>query len=518
MKVIYSTCFADPWIKVAQKLHKDYNYEPVYWVGYNFDDSKELVNQHFPKAIYHSYYDAWKCVFPTVIEEKFNETYIDIDFLKSNSAFELQAIKMMDRLDIDRYSFNFMERQRHFRKFIKYWIATINLVKPDMVISAVIPHRVYDYALYLLCKYYNIKYITFCTTPFSGQVLTISDIFTIGKTLGQKYDDIFKSNMDIEDITKQINEDIIIQYNSILNKNDLSRPYYMKDHLVRQQKSLVYLSILKKIFIVLTGQHSSKYFGKNGLLKMGLPTYHKQRNVSIENSKTTIFEKAKHILRTNRYKKNLRKYYESLISIPDLTKPYIIFFLHYQPEMTTCPSGDIFVDQLLCVEMLVKNLPTDYIIYVKEHPTQFYNHTEGHTGRIKEFYDDLAGYSQVRLVSQDFDSFLLIQQSKAVSTVTGTVGWEAIVLKKPVIIFGLTWYEKYNGVLRVSDEKSANLIRNFIEEFSYSHRSLMAYLFTYSKIMLEAYVYRGVKDRVNQSEKDCIKNICLAIEENTHQT
>ena len=55
----------------------------------------------------------------------------------------------------------------------------------------------------------------------------------------------------------------------------------------------------------------------------------------------------------------------------------------------------------------------------------------------------------------NIDSFPLIANSKAVATVTGTVGWEAMVRRKPVLVFGLSWYEKYAGVLKIVDEKSA---------------------------------------------------------------
>ncbi|NOR45862.1 MAG: hypothetical protein GQ534_09780, partial [Candidatus Delongbacteria bacterium] len=161
MRVIYNTCFADPWIKVAQKLEKDYGFDPVYWNGYDDDNSKQLIPQYFPNAIYHSYYDAWKGIFPSEINSRFTKANLDIDFLRKISTFELQAIKMMDRMDRDRYSFNFTERQRHFRNLIKYWTACINILKPDMIISAVVPHRVFDFVLYLLCKEKNIKYVTF---------------------------------------------------------------------------------------------------------------------------------------------------------------------------------------------------------------------------------------------------------------------------------------------------------------------------------------------------------------------
>ena len=42
MRVLYNTCVADPWVKVAQRLRDDYGYEPVYWIGFNYDDSENI--------------------------------------------------------------------------------------------------------------------------------------------------------------------------------------------------------------------------------------------------------------------------------------------------------------------------------------------------------------------------------------------------------------------------------------------------------------------------------------------
>ena len=114
-----------------------------------------------------------------------------------------------------------------------------------------------------------------------------------------------------------------------------------------------------------------------------------------------------------------------------------VFFLHYQPEQTTCPCGDIFVDQKLCVELLLKHLPLNYKIYIKEHPSQFNRYLIGHSSRMSDLYNDLVKNERVKLISTDVDSFELIKHTKAVSTITGTVGWEAMVRQKPVIAFGL---------------------------------------------------------------------------------
>ena len=59
-RVLYNTCAADPWVKVAKKLKEEQDFEPVYWIGYDNDNSEVLVSQIFPEATYHPWLDAWK--------------------------------------------------------------------------------------------------------------------------------------------------------------------------------------------------------------------------------------------------------------------------------------------------------------------------------------------------------------------------------------------------------------------------------------------------------------------------
>jgi len=506
MKVIYSKCFADPWVKVAQKLQQEHGFEPVYWIGYNHDDSKNLVSNAFSNVIYHSDIDAIKGIFPQEIADRFTRSYISIDFVKGNASYELQTIKMMDRLDLDRYSFNFMERQRHFRNYLKYWTACINYLKPDLVVSGNVPHVVFDYILYLLCKFNNIKFVAFCWSAFLGRVIPITDISSIGDILDEEYARISKSGSGIELLKQNLPNEIIKSYEKVKLDYASAVPDYMKEQLIEHKKSSSLLKLAKK-FILDVYRSKDKYFGEDGFLKNGMPTIFKQRSKSIENSNMTLLNYSIYKLKTNAYKKKLINYYNSLVTEPDFSIPYVIVNLHYQPEMSTSPAGDIFVDQLLCIEVLAKHIPAGYFIYVKEHPSQFYSQTDGHTSRILEFYDDLIAYPQVRFLPMDSDPFLLIKSSRAVATVTGTSGWEAMVLGKPVINFGLSWYEKYAGVLKIIDEKSASNIAQFIENFKFDERDLFAYLNAFSNKSVKAYAHQGNKEKMQQDEIECVSNL-----------
>ena len=192
--------------------------------------------------------------------------------------------------------------------------------------------------------------------------------------------------------------------------------------------------------------------GGNGRLKNWYygPYYKEGEEIEIEKSRNTLKSFLKNSIKGTNYIKDLRKIYETLTVKPNYDEKYVILFLHYQPEATTCPIGNIFVDQELCVDVLLKNLPNDYFVYIKEHPSQFYAHSEGQMGRIKQTYYDLAKKPRVKLMSTNEVSFDLVEHCKALATVSGTVGWEGVVREKPVIVFGMTWYENYDkGVLAI---------------------------------------------------------------------
>ena len=65
------------------------------------------------------------------------------------------------------------------------------------------------------------------------------------------------------------------------------------------------------------------------------------------------------------------------------------------------------------------------------------------------------------LKSDFFDSKDLIIKSEFIFTITGTVGWEGILLNKPVIVFGKVFYEHFPGVIKF---ENWDLIADYIEK------------------------------------------------------
>ena len=504
MKAFYICCIVDPFLEVAMNLNDKYHIEPVYWIGDTQSirsNNEAEIKEVFPNIIYQEFYNAWKGIFLEEIESYANKMFIDLEFLTKFSSEQLQAISMMDRLDYDRHSFPFMERERFYLVLVKKWLACIELYKPDFVISAVNPHRVFDYVLYLVCRYKGIPYVSFQYTMNAGRIFPV-EYFTNQSVLAQLLDEDYKSNINKEIRFSELPEDIQLNYEKMSKEYALARPTYMKQHDIADDKSK------KMLFLIRRQLRGHKLFGDNGLIRNGhKDTYYKNARYSIEESTFSIrvwYLKRKQTLKYDAF---LAKYYNSLVSDLSFDIPYIVFFLHYQPEATTSPLGGIFANQYLCIETLLKNTPDNVMIYIKEHPNQFMSHMQGHTKRIREFYDDLASNPRVKLVPFEIDSFTLMTNALAVSTVTGTVGWEAAVRKKPVIIFGLVWYERMKGVLRVTDDASAKKIYSFIMEYKHDENAIFSYLYTVSKHTILAYHYKGYKEKTGYSHEMSVKNI-----------
>jgi hypothetical protein len=510
MNAIYSCCTLDPWLDVAKILKEKHNIEPVYWIGKDNDNSREIIPSVFPNAVYHEYFDAWKGVFPDEIEKIANYYSVDIDFYKEISHEELQGLAQMDRMDEDQHSFGFSERRNLFRKLLRYWIAITDLYQVDIMLSPQVPHRSFDFILYLVCRKKSIKLFSTSSTPFSsaGRIIGINNLVDLPEKLKQDYKELSNDRNDFQladDITRYL-EAVRKKYEDAIPENfvEYNRFHNKKPSVCKTGMKFLYELSKKKIV----------WFGKNGYLLKGVPKYRKQPDKEVENSKTRykLIPYIYLIYKRIRFLKLLEKEYSRITKEPVFDKPYVIFALHYQPEATSLPKGGMFHDQLYVLELLSKHLPQEWTIYVKENPKQFNPLGEGATTRLLRFYRDAMAFPRVSFIPSDTNPFKLIDHAKAVITVAGTMGWEAMVRKKPVVCFGQSWYSAFtNGVLRIKDNRDLDRIVDFIENYTYSEDYLFAYLKAIEINSIIAYHYMDLKEQLDidkvQSTKVLVESV-----------
>ncbi|WP_051521751.1 hypothetical protein [Campylobacter cuniculorum] len=203
------------------------------------------------------------------------------------------------------------------------------------------------------------------------------------------------------------------------------------------------------------------------------------------------------IAKQARFIKKLKKLYDYLSVKPNFNedKKIIYYSLHMEPEASIIPRA-VLNSQLFIIKMLSHALPKDYVIYVKEHPDQFfiYENNKGFLCNINH-YRDLSFYWQlkqipnVKIIDINTSSLQLVKNSKAVSTIAGTVLLEAVLLKKPILIFGknLSVLELLKESFTICSQNEVNFAlekikQGFNPEYKDLNQILDEYCFTKSDL------------------------------------
>lgn len=129
-------------------------------------------------------------------------------------------------------------------------------------------------------------------------------------------------------------------------------------------------------------------------------------------------------LRSNLWRLRARK----LMDAPPAT-PYAFFGLHMQPESTIDVFAHFFSNQMRVVELMARSLPPTHALLVKLHKSDVPNYSP-------DFIDRLTRFPGVRVVSPQANALEFIGKASLVFAIQGTIGLEAALLGKPVIMFG----------------------------------------------------------------------------------
>lgn len=147
------------------------------------------------------------------------------------------------------------------------------------------------------------------------------------------------------------------------------------------------------------------------------------------------------------------------VSVSDLPSgPFVVFFMHYQPERSSLPEGLSYVQQWMAIRLLAWSLPEGWTLMVREHPTTWLLPLDI-SSRTASLYKEISSLRNTQVCSMDVDTFELIDRCTAAATLTGSVGFQAILRNKPVIAFGLPAYKDHPACLSV--KCSAELARAF---------------------------------------------------------
>ena len=418
------------WFDVAVDLYKRGIAIPVLWLG---DD------RHYTKAR-DVFGDAvlrkQEFVFYPERIEGIHYKGENVDFFMSENYLRAKdrCLKMMDRLDLYG-TFGRLDREAIFNKLSMWALKKIEQTQPEAMVVSETPHSHTYYLIYEICLYLDLQIVKFNTWP------TIPLLFLQDMKTGCR----FRKEIVMDKYISQSIEKEALKYVEDLNHN------YAED-----EYELLYM---KSQRLQLKWSNKITHFIKTGLLIQikeiwfQIRMYFNQYYYPINPYMIGVFGRFKiKKLRKSNLLKALRKAQKDV----DLQSDYIYFALHYEPERTTNPDGDIFHDQILAICRLRSLVPENINIFVKEHPTQFYMADRGTRGRSPLFYDCVNSMDGVQLASIHEDSIKLIKNSIFVSTITGSTAFEAAIIGKQALIFGDTWFNKCPNVTLWDETLSFN--------------------------------------------------------------
>jgi hypothetical protein len=318
------------------------------------------------------------------------------------------ALKMMDRLALPHMA-EYSTRLLLYRYLVAYWAGTISSLNANAFFMETEPHEVADFVLFVVARAVGVRTAIVTEFPSLGRSTLVEDY-------RQPWNLLFEGSPDND---RASDEDAARRaIGSLRGEYESAKPIYMRHN--------------ESLGSATTVLARARVAARNSLGAA-------KRIVTV----SPVRAKRKSA-------KRLAQEYQIAAGNPDLSSPYIYFCLQFQPEKTTSPCGGIFVDQYLAIALIAKYLPPGWRILVKEHPGQYWaGPFYGYLGRDPGYYRRLLAIPEVELVSLDSSHFEIIDNSAAVATVTGTVGWEAIARGVPTVVFGDVWFADAPGAHRV---------------------------------------------------------------------
>jgi hypothetical protein len=156
---------------------------------------------------------------------------------------------------------------------------------------------------------------------------------------------------------------------------------------------------------------------------------------------------------------------------------YYFYPLHAEPEAAVLYRGDgVYEGQVKLIENIAEQLPPNCFLYIKDHP-----HKPAFVDMIN--FKRLKLIPNVRLLDPSLIGTEIIKHSKGVITISGTAGFEALLLNKQVYIFGNSFYSFCSRVITIKNVKEFREVvyKNFdnkyeddLELFQFIHAFLMS--------------------------------------------
>lgn len=162
-------------------------------------------------------------------------------------------------------------------------------------------------------------------------------------------------------------------------------------------------------------------------------------------------------------------------------KNFVVYTLHKQPEASVDVVGRYYDNQYTNIQNIWRILPDDWYLVVKEH-------TNAIGDRSLSFFKKIKKLRNLILLNEHINSHKIIQDSKAVFSVSGSIAYEAALYGKPAFLFVPIFFDKLQNCQTISLEtfRNTNNILDLLAHWEDERKNKMTievfskYLLTYS--------------------------------------
>lgn len=351
-----------------------------------------------------------------------------------------------------------------------------NKVKPDMVVSFICT-TLGDYLIYLFAKHRGIPVLNLRPTRISNFLYAGEDILEPSDFLRNIYQDFMETGVDDAKLLNEAQQYINYAYEQGALYEGVIKSSIKPPNTKASLQSQFILKTYSK-FKRLIRDSCKYYFGDfrydphvSGVLE---PMVYQ-----------AIIKPFKAKLMNISFKK---KY----VSESDLENVNYAFFpLHTEPEVTLSVYSKPYINQIEAIRLISHNLPVGMYLLVKEHPWSVGK-------RPNSFFKKILNIPNVKLVSPEISSTNLIKNAGLISVISGSIALEAMFLRKPAIVLGLTPFNFLPKTMLRFIENPMMLggeIKELLENYKYDAKAMDCYVSAIMKSSVKVDFYSVLSKR-----------------------
>lgn len=380
-----------------------------------------------------------------------------------------------------------------------------NKVQPNFIISFQCV-TLGEYLSYLFARARNIAVLNLRPTRVRNYFYAGESILEPSESLKKTYEQLFKNGIDspLEDEVLQYLVEVRnthAMYEGVIPASNKPREYA---GLRKKPSNLLNIKGLIRLFAGLVVDEYKYRFGE----------YRHDNHIS---GYIGPFLSVKFIkpLRARLMDKRFHSIYVQAKHLPALI--YAFFPLHTEPEITLSVYSKPYLNQIEAIRLFSHNLPVGMKLVVKEHPWSIGK-------RPLSYYRKILEIPNVMLAHPSLKSKELISNARLVTIIAGSIGFEALILRKPVVVLGRTPFEYLPlSMIRHADrpDNLGNEIGDLLENYEYNEKALVSYVSAvikdsvpvdfYSRLIGRKGVYspEGVTGDQETQEQERMKHIEL---------